>query len=168
MHLITRLIRSGAYYPGLLHRASKCCYYQVNDYEIITSELLNGRYDAYNGVLIDSQTLPGNVQQFVDNLKYSLKVWESDDKKAIWLELKQNQFDFVSHACRLGFNVHHAQKDYIMLTKWIDKKEAAKTPDFSSHYISCGGVVINQKNEVMLIKEQFGHNKNHWRIPSKL
>lgn len=130
--------------------------------------MLKGKFDSFNGVLVDSLNLPNNLYQFIDSLKYSLKIWERDKKKIIWLELKQHQFEYVTPACQMGFNVHHAQKDYIMLTKWVDKEILEKTPSFSSHYISCGGVVINDKQEVSIVKESAGLKKNYWSIPGKI
>lgn len=66
----------------------------------------------------------------------------------------------------LGFVFHHAKSDYVLMTNWLSN-EANKLPHYASHYIGVGGqdfvhyniksvigVVINEKNEILVIQER--------------
>ncbi|KAK9092510.1 hypothetical protein Syun_027421 [Stephania yunnanensis] len=45
-----------------------------------------------------------------------------------------------------GFNFHHAEPGYVMLTYWIPD-EPSKLPDGPSHQIGIGGLVMNENRE---------------------
>jgi hypothetical protein len=48
-----------------------------------------------------------------------------------------------------GFNYHHAESGYVMLTYWIPN-EPSMLPGSPSHQIGVGGFVINDKREVLI------------------
>lgn len=76
---------------------------------------------------------------------------------------------------KLGFKVHHARpgndhisrvgKPYMMLVLWLLESEN-KIPHYATHYIGCGGCVINDKNELLVVSEQnpIG-GKPFWKLP---
>lgn len=52
-----------------------------------------------------------------------------------------------------GFEYHHAEKGYVMMTYWIPQGPSM-LPSNASHQVGVGGFVINDKNEVCeLLKE---------------
>ena len=61
--------------------------------------------------------------------------------------------------------MHHAENEYIMLSKWLLKDRLSTLPSFSTHYVGCAGAIINDKNEILLIKEKSGAKKDQWGIP---
>lgn len=50
-------------------------------------------------------------------------------------------------ACQEGFQYHHAEPGYVMLTYWIPDYPCM-LPTSPSHQIGVGGFVINDKKEV--------------------
>lgn len=52
-----------------------------------------------------------------------------------------------------------------MLSKWLDANSPNKLPGYATHYIGCGGAVVNSKNEVLLVKEKFNNPQNRWSFP---
>lgn len=52
-----------------------------------------------------------------------------------------------------------------MLSKWLDAASPNKLPGYATHYIGCGGAVVNAKNEVLLVKEKFNNPENRWSFP---
>ena len=46
-----------------------------------------------------------------------------------------------------GFEYHHAEKGYVMLTYWLPEGPSM-LPANASHQVGIGGFVINDKNEV--------------------
>lgn len=49
-----------------------------------------------------------------------------------------------------GFEYHHAEKGYVMLTYWIPEEEPSMLPANASHQVGVGGFVLNQHKEVSI------------------
>jgi hypothetical protein len=46
---------------------------------------------------------------------------------------------------------------------WLDDNTECKVPPFATHHCGVGGVVINNNNEILLVKEK---SKNStWKLP---
>ena len=76
----------------------------------------------------------------------------------------------MNTASQHGFYFHHANKteDYVLMCKWLDEKIADRLPSYADHYVGVGGIVINEKREILLIQEQRsdGKGKNKpWKLP---
>jgi hypothetical protein len=52
-----------------------------------------------------------------------------------------------------GFKFHHAHnlEDYVLMTKWLDKSTPSRIPAYADHYVGVGGVVLNEKEEILMI-----------------
>jgi 8-oxo-dGTP diphosphatase len=48
---------------------------------------------------------------------------------------------------------------------WMDKKVACRMPPYADHYVGVGGAVINQNNEILLIKENRSLDARRWKLP---
>lgn len=48
---------------------------------------------------------------------------------------------------------------------WLDAATKDKIPSYSDHYVGVGGVVINEKDEVLLIQEQRSKEQKLWKFP---
>ena len=69
-----------------------------------------------------------------------------------------------------GFEWHHAQKGYAMLTKWLPEGESM-LPKYAATQVGVGGLVISPQNEVLLMKERiphFGRTESLWKLPGGL
>ena len=49
-----------------------------------------------------------------------------------------------------GFQYHHAEPGYVMLTYWLPE-EPCMLPANASHQVGVGGFVVNENNEVQLL-----------------
>ena len=67
-----------------------------------------------------------------------------------------------------GFRYHHAEPEYVMLTKWLPKDEPNSLPANASHRVSVGAFVINHKKEVLVVQEKNGmlRGKGVWKFPT--
>ena len=56
-------------------------------------------------------------------------------------------------AARHGFYFHHSHKEenYVLMCKWTDGDSEDTLPAFADHYVGVGGIMINEKEEVLLI-----------------
>ena len=56
-------------------------------------------------------------------------------------------------AVKFGFTFHHASHTsaYVLMCLWLDPATPSKIPAYADHYVGVGGVVINQRGEILLI-----------------
>ncbi|KDP33770.1 hypothetical protein JCGZ_07341 [Jatropha curcas] len=109
-------------------------------------QFLDAWDDEYGGIIIDPNNLPSSVNAFASALRASLSNWKLKGKKGIWLKILLEQADFIPIAIQEGFNYHHAEPGYVMLTYWIPD-EPCLLPSSPSHQIGVGGFVINDKRD---------------------
>ncbi|KAG5588951.1 hypothetical protein H5410_039465 [Solanum commersonii] len=66
-----------------------------------------------------------------------------------------------------GFQYHHAERGYVMMTYWIPE-EPCMLPSNPSHQVGVGGFVINDKNEVLVVQEKHftPSLSGLWKIPT--
>ncbi|VDM41176.1 unnamed protein product [Toxocara canis] len=63
-----------------------------------------------------------------------------------------------------GFIFHHAQSNYVMLTKWLPEKEENTLPRYPFTTIGVAGLVANNAGDILLMKERRG-NYLGWKYP---
>ncbi|GAB2292448.1 hypothetical protein Dimus_026688 [Dionaea muscipula] len=130
------------------------------------SELLDAWDDEYGGVVIYPESLPSSVDAFTSSLRASLAYWKLKGKKGVWLKIQLGQADLVPLAIQEGFNYHHAEPGYVMLTYWIPE-EPCTIPAAPCHHIGIGGFVMNENREVLVVKEQCPCSCSEvWKLPT--
>ncbi|CAA6671641.1 unnamed protein product [Spirodela intermedia] len=118
-----------------------------------TQEILDAYEDEYGGAIIDHEGLPSSANAFSAALQSSLSLWKSKGKRGIWLKLPEKRADLVPVAIKEGFNYHHAEPGYVMLTCWIPGG-ACMLPATASHQVGVGAFVMNENREVLVVKEK--------------
>lgn len=121
-----------------------------------TIKLLTGENDRYNGIIVDTSgdNLPQDPVIFEEVLKASLQSWKEGGKRGCWLKIPQDKATYISIALKNGFTYHHTQQDYCMLTTWMSA-DKNKIPNYANHYIGVGGVVMNDKNQILTVTEKY-------------
>ncbi|EGG20163.1 hypothetical protein DFA_07283 [Cavenderia fasciculata] len=136
------------------------------DWRFNTHELpgiFRGIPDIFDGITVNDDTqYPNDVDTFEIHLKNSIEYWVENKRRGVWIKIPESKSEFIPIVVRQGFSFHHCQSDYIMLTKWLPQ-DKNRLPDYTSHFIGCGGLVINDKKEILLITEKQRPNK--WKIP---
>ncbi|KAK9266635.1 hypothetical protein L1049_003587 [Liquidambar formosana] len=132
----------------------------------VTVELLGAEDDEYDGVIIDPESLPTSANAFASALHASLSNWKLKGKKGIWLKILIEQADLIPIAIQEGFDYHHAEPGYVMLTYWIPE-DPCMLPGSPLHLIGIGGFVINDKKEVLVVKERCPcSSAGVWKMPT--
>ncbi|KAL6183463.1 PREDICTED: nudix hydrolase 8 [Fragaria vesca subsp. vesca] len=123
--------------------------------------------DEYGGVIVDPERLPENSDAFAYILNSSLSHWKVNGKKGIWLKLPVERAELVPVAIKEGFQYHHAERGYVMLTYWIPEGPCM-LPANASHQVGVGGFVINDNNEVLVVQEKHCSPScvGFWKIPT--
>lgn len=131
--------------------------------------MLDHETDKYDGIIIKPEGLPTTKDTFLISLHRSLEAWKDAGKRGIWLKLPAHQLEYVTIATDMGFVMHHAEKDYLMLTKWLSHEEN-KLPPNASHQVGVGCVVLNADNKLLCVQEKNGPLKGMgvWKVPTGL
>ena len=114
---------------------------------------LVGKEDRFGGVTV-TEFAQKTADEFAPVLQSSLTEWRNADKKGIWLKIPTAQAALVPAALAEGFEMHHCQKDYLMLTQWLPSTPSL-LPGYATHYIGAGCLCINSKDEVLVVAERF-------------
>ncbi|KAL2903130.1 Nudix hydrolase 8 [Bienertia sinuspersici] len=140
---------------------------RINKINEANSKILDHFDDEYGGVIINSEKLPSNSNDFAFLLHSSVSQWRTKGKKGIWLKLPSELSEFVPIALKEGFQYHHAERGYVMLTYWIPEGPCM-LPANASHQVGVGGFVINDNNEVLVVQEKYCAPPfvGFWKIPT--
>jgi ADP-ribose pyrophosphatase YjhB (NUDIX family) len=125
-------------------------------------KFLEGKGDIFNGLTITE--LPDSVEEFEQILTASLTEWTKIKKRGIWIKIPSTKSEFIPIAVKLGFEFHHTKKDYLFMTKWLPTDEENKLPAYTTHYIGVGGFVLNDKNELLCVREKY-FAVAPWKLP---
>ncbi|KAL5478039.1 hypothetical protein EMCRGX_G024914 [Ephydatia muelleri] len=130
--------------------------------------LLDGYEDHFDGITV-TQRHYGDIspEDFHKRLSLSLDTWKRNGRRGIWLRIPHDQAKLIPIATELGFSFHHTRDDYLMLTKWLPTDQPNKLPSFATHYVGVAGVVVNEKNEFLLVQEKWLRNRSIilWKFP---
>uniref|UniRef100_A0A0V0I3C1 Putative nudix hydrolase 8-like n=1 Tax=Solanum chacoense TaxID=4108 RepID=A0A0V0I3C1_SOLCH len=129
--------------------------------------VLDASDDEYGGVLVNAERLPSDPDKFTFVLRASLSHWKVKGKKGVWLKLPLEKCDLVPVAVKEGFQYHHAERGYLMMTYWLPE-EPCMLPSNASIKLGVGGFVINDKNEVLVVQEKHSAPalSGLWKIPT--
>ncbi|MGK0256324.1 MAG: 8-oxo-dGTP diphosphatase [Arcobacteraceae bacterium] len=108
--------------------------------------------DNYEGVIIDNATIPHILEDFEKEIVNILDNLE--DKKLLWIKLPIIKSDFIPILTKYDFVFHHCNEEDITLLKKLTIDPII--PTARNHTLGVGVVVINEENEILLIKDRLG------------
>ncbi len=110
--------------------------------------------DIYNGITIDYKDLPPTLEEFEINLEFLIENCKNI-RNLIWIYIDINKSDFIPVATKKGFIFHSCSSEYVLLVKRL--KPNAIIPTSANHTLGVGAVVINENNELLVIKERLSN-----------
>jgi len=128
-------------------------------------DYLNSANNQYGGTYVSPKDLPESSDAFASQLKESLKIWRSREIKVVWIKIPNVRAKLLPLLYQAGFMNHHCARDFMMLALRLE--DGALIPPFANHTIGVGGLVINDNNELLTIREK-DHVKTHphnWKFP---
>ena len=93
-------------------------------------------------------------EEFEINLDFLIKSVENR-RNLIWIYISINKSEFIPIATNQGFIFHSCGENYILVVKRL--KDDAIIPTAANHTLGVGAVVINENNELLVIKETFSY-----------
>jgi 8-oxo-dGTP diphosphatase len=126
---------------------------------------LEATTNAFGGVMVDPAALPLDAEAFRQALAEALAEWESEGHKVVWLEVPIGKAVLIPVAVEAGFGFHHSGDDYLMLTRRLVPR--AFIPPYASHYIGAGGVVLNERDELLVVWERAHRHRGrrYYKLP---
>ena len=124
----------------------------------------------YKGVLYDLRDSAAaytsiSVDDFAVRLGALERAWRDEAQLSGWVALPLALARFAEAAARVGFELHHAEGDSMVLYKWFGAGED-KVPPYGNTQVGCAGFVVNDKNEILVVKEWQSANDGADRVPS--
>ncbi len=127
-------------------------------------DVLEHTTNAFNGIVISPESLPSDMETFSHRLSMSLEIWKKGGYQLVWLEVPISKSEFIPVAVQAGFSFHHSGEAYLLLTRPL--VDDAFIPGFATHYIGAGGVVISEKNEILVVCEKHrGSSRPYYKLP---
>jgi 8-oxo-dGTP pyrophosphatase MutT (NUDIX family) len=106
----------------------------------------------FGGIIVDPDQLPDDAQAFAEQLQLSLDIWRNDGRRLVWVDVPLRHADLIPVATKAGFFFHHANEQDVMLVCRL--AEDAFVPMHATHYIGVGGVVLNERQELLVVCER--------------
>ena len=90
-------------------------------------------------------------EEFGTNLDFLINSVKNK-RNLIWIYIDIKKSDFIQIATKKGFIFHSCDEEYILVVKRL--RINSVIPTASNHTLGVGAVVINDKNELLVIKER--------------
>lgn len=128
------------------------------------SMLFKGTVNIYKGFEIDIDDLPESNEIFISKMDYSILDWEKNCMEVVWLTIPESKNQLICTALSYGFQFHHTDGDRLILLKKMHP-DAFVIP-YASHYIGVGGVVIDDQNRLLVVREFYRNGSSaHYKLP---
>ena len=116
--------------------------------------LLESTSNPFGGVVTSPDGLPEDPHRFQLILADSLSAWKTQGVLSVWMEVPISRSQLIPVAVEAGFLFHHSGDDYLMMIYRIEPD--TYLPPYATHYIGAGGVVLNESQELLVVREKYG------------
>ena len=117
--------------------------------------------DPFNGLTIEKESMPTDENLFKTELQNFINVATNEQRRLVWITIDIEKSSYIPIAVSLGFEFHTCEKDYVFMVKRL--VEDAIIPTAVNHTLGVGIVAINEKNELLVVKEK--NSKIEYKIP---
>jgi len=109
------------------------------------------------------------ASNFGERLASTVTACRELGKSSVWIECPMNRCSLIETGKmqELGFHFHHAIGEKAVLNLWLEDTTESKVPEFSTHNVGVGAVVVNSRDEILCVREL---RKNYlpWKTPTGL
>ena len=125
--------------------------------------MLIAEEDLYNGLIIETESIQSSVSSFKQSLQKLLEQAIKEQISLLWLDLTVKQNEHIAVALELGFKFHNCEAKRTTLTFQVTK--GAYIPVAPTHTIGVGAVVINEKNELLMVRDRIHTSHSIYKLP---
>lgn len=113
---------------------------------------LSGTINQYQGINVLPSDLPGTAPAFAAALQTALPIWEHGAIKLVWITIPIERADFIPFCAAAGFQFHHSTQQTLTMVKRLVAN--ALLPDYATHTIGVGAVVISAERKILVVLER--------------
>lgn len=136
--------------------------------------------DRFGGVTVTlDESDVADIAVFNDRLQASMADWRAAGRGAVWVQVPNAAGVAVPALLKEGFDWHHAKpskavggkEGYALMVCWLPTDRSNNLPLYPSTQVGVGGLVINDKGEVLLMKERVSVTAQAhglWKLPGGL
>jgi ADP-ribose pyrophosphatase YjhB (NUDIX family) len=125
--------------------------------------MLVAEEDLYNGLIIETESIQASVSSFKISLQKLLEQAKIEQIALLWLDLTVEQNEHIAVALELGFEFHNCEAKRTTLTYQVTKDAYIPVPP--THTIGVGAVVINEKNELLMVRDRIHTAHSIYKLP---
>ena len=114
--------------------------------------MLAFEYNKFNGIIIDSDQIPEDIDVFSPQLNALLSHAKQHNKAIIWLTLPLDLAHLIAIATTRGFTFHNCLPTEVTLI--FKSKPQDFVPFMPTHSLGAGGLVQNSLGEILVIRER--------------
>ena len=124
----------------------------------------------YNAAEISVPKDANDDDQLLSKLQQSIEFWRENGYTSAWITISASRAKLIEklsssssstasnkeqQEMNFGFDLHHinSEEQTIIMKKWLIDDIEDKIPPWASHQVGVAGFVLNDKNEILLIKE---------------
>lgn len=128
-------------------------------------QLLDHIVNRFNGVEVAEDRLPADAVEFRRRLGASLDVWRREGRAVVWLDVPIDKAALIPAATDAGFTFHHAADINLSLVCRLNPD--ALVPSFATHFIGAGAVVLNERQELLVVNELHRRDRSrpYYKLP---
>ena len=109
--------------------------------------------NPFRGVVVNTAELPSDPAEFAARLDAAITQWRAAGYEVAWVDIPLALAAHVPIATQRGFTYHHADADG--LTATLALIPGSFIPPYATHYIGAGGVVLNSRDELLVVCERY-------------
>lgn len=101
-------------------------------------------------------------------IEQNLSQWIEEDSPSIWIRLTGKDLDHVNYFLQNGFKMHRIKNEStLVLNRWIRTKSYS-LPPAPFCYLGVGAMCIDDKNQVLALRENYKTGPGNWKLPGGL
>ena len=105
---------------------------------------------------------------FRSRLEATIEACRHLQKSALWITVSMRHASVIENMVDIkGLEFHHATGRNANLCLWLKDDVENKIPEYATHQVGVGAMVVNSKNEILCVRE-LRNNYRPWKIPGGL
>ena len=110
---------------------------------------------------------PYQMSTFRERLEDTIEVCRELKKSSIWVEVPMSRASLIEPMTETGLQFHHAEGETANLMLWLLEDTECKIPEYATHQLGVGAMVVNSRNEILCVRE-LRKNYMPWKVPGGL
>ena len=125
----------------------------------------------FGGATLDIGGPIACLDTFTSQLSNVMADIRAAGRRGVFMRVPIEQSAAIAVAAEHGFVFHHAEASHAMLINWLPTDEPSPVPDFATHVLGLGGMCLNDRHEVLCVKEKrapAATSQGAWKLPGGL